>query len=582
MTRLFVALLALALCLHPGFVAPVAAQQQLLDYKSIHHPVVDDEAMVVSQNALSSEIGARMLAEGGNAVDAAVATGFALAVTLPRAGNLGGGGFMLVYLAKEDRVVAIDYRSAAPAAAANPDLYLDAEGNRMNNADKGHMAAAVPGTVAGLKLAHERWGVLPWEQVVRPAAELAREGIIVTRDLSEALRWGRSRLESSDAAIAAYFKPGGAPYSYGERLVQSDLAWTLDRIANHGADDFYRGQIAQRFVTDMQANGGLIATQDLAAYKAKLRSPIATDYRGYRVVTMPPASSGGVALLEMLNMLEPFDLKQMGHNSASSIHILAEVMKRAYADRRKSMGDPDFVENPTQLLISKAYALRRIEDISREHSSPAEAVAPYDPLAVQSEDTTHYSVADKYGNIVSNTYTLGSSFGSGVVVKGTGVLLDNQIRNFSLRVGVPGATFSNSVMNRIEPGKRMLSSMTPTIVFREGKPFMAVGSPGGSTIINTVLQIIVNVVDHDMNIAEATFAPRLHQNWRPSELEIERGFNPDTLAILRDMGHEIEVRDTIGSAQTLLLEDGLIHAAADPRRPGSGAIGVANSRVFAR
>ena len=574
-------LAALALCFGPGALAPAAAQQQLLDYKTIHHPVVDDEAMVVSQNALSSEIGARILAQGGNAVDAAVATGFALAVTLPRAGNLGGSGFMLIYLAEQDQLVAIDYRSAAPAAAANPALYLDAQGNRMENADKGHIAAGVPGTVAGLKLAHERWGSLPWEQVVRPAEEIARNGIIVTRDLSEALRWGRKRLESSEAAVSAFFKPDGSPYLYGERLVQKDLAWTLDRIATHGAKDFYTGEIAKRFVADMQANGGLITANDLASYEAKLRSPIATDYRGYRVVTMPPASSGGVALLEMLNMLERFDLKQMGHNSSSTIHVMSEVMKLAFADRRKSMGDPDFVENPVRRLISKDYAQDRVKGISRKRSTPPEAISPYDPLARESEDTTHYSIADKDGNIVSNTYTLGSSFGSGVVIEGAGFLLDNQIRNFSLRVDVPGATFSNSRMNAIAPGKRMLSSMTPAIVFREGEPYLVVGSPGGSTIINTVLQIILNVVDHDMNLAEATYAPRFHQNWKPSELAIERGFNADSLEILRAMGHKIEVRDTIGSAQTIMLEDGKVMGAPDPRRPGSGATGVGNMRVRA-
>lgn len=578
MKRFFAALIAAALGLGPLLSAPAAAQQQLLDYKTIHHPVIDDEAMVVSQNALASEIGARVLARGGNAVDAAVATGFALAVTLPRAGNLGGSGFMLVYLAEQGEVFAIDYRSAAPAAA-NPALFLDAEGNRLDNADKGHMAAGVPGTVAGLKLAHERWGALPWEDVVRPAAELARKGIVVTRDLSEALRWGRGRLESSEAAIAAYFKPDGSPYRYGERLVQADLGWTLDRIATHGAEDFYRGEIAQRFVADMRAKGGLITAADLAAYEARLRRPIATDYRGLRVVTMPPASSGGVALLEMLNMLEAYDLGAMGHNSAASVHLLSEVMKLGFADRRRSMGDPDFVTNPVATLISKAYAKERAKGIALDRATPPEAIAPFDPMAGESEDTTHYSIADKHGNIVSNTYTLGSSFGSGVVVAGTGVLLDNQIRNFSLRVDVPGATWSNSPMNAIAPGKRMLSSMTPAIVFREGKPYLVVGSPGGSTIINTVLQIILNVVDHDMNIAEATYAPRLHQNWRPSELEIERGFNADTLAILRGMGHEIELRDTIGSAQTLMLDGGQILAAPDPRRPGSGASGVGALRM---
>lgn len=580
MKHIATALVLLALTVSPIVHAPVAAQQELLDYDSIHHPVYDREGMVVSQNELASRIGADILAKGGNAVDAAVATAFALAVTLPRAGNLGGGGFMLVYLAEERRTVAIDYRSAAPAAA-EADMFLDRLGDRMDNADAGHMAAGVPGTVAGLALAHERWGTLPWEDVVRPAAELAENGIVVTRDLSEALRWGRRRLENSDAAIAAFFKPDGTPYMFGERLVQPELAWTLDRIATSGPEDFYRGEIAERIVADMEANGGLVAASDLASYQARLREPISTTYRGLEVVTMPPASSGGVALLEMLNMLERFNLREMGHNSASTVHILAEAMKLAYADRRISMGDPDFVENPVELLTSKPYAAERARQISRERSTPPEAISPFDPLAYESPDTTHFSVADRNGNIVSNTYTLGSSFGSGALVEGAGFLLDNQIKNFSLRVDVPGATFSNSEMNRIEPGKRMLSSMTPTIVFREGEPYLVVGSPGGSSIINTVLQIILNVADHDMNIAEATFAPRLHQNWRPDELELEPGFNLDSLRILEVLGHEIEFRNTIGSAQTIMIEDDLLMGAADPRRPGSAAIGVENSRVFA-
>ncbi len=578
MKTILAAFTALALCVSPVAYAPAAAQQELLDYDTIHHPVVDDEAMVVSQNELASRIGARIMARGGNAVDAAVATAFALSVTLPRAGNLGGGGFMLVYLANEKRTVAIDYRSAAPAAA-EAKLFLDRKGNREDNADRGHMASGVPGTVAGLKLAHERWGSLPWEEVVRPAADLARDGIVVTRDLSEALRWGRKRLSNSDAAISTFFKPDGTPYRYGERLKQPELAWTLDRIASMGAEDFYSGEIADRIVADMEAHGGLIAKADLQAYEAKIREPISTTYRGLNVVTMPPASSGGVALLEMLNMLERFNLKEMGHNSASTVHVLSETMKLAYADRRQSMGDPDFVQNPVEVLISKAYAQERAKQISRERSSPPEAISPFDPMAYESPDTTHFSVVDKQGNIVSNTYTLGSSFGSGVVVEGAGFLLDNQIKHFALRVDVPGATFSNSERNRIEPGKRMLSSMTPTIVFRDDQPYLVVGSPGGSTIINTVLQIILNVADHDMNIAEATFAPRMHQNWKPSELEIEPGFNVDALRVLQSLGHKIEERDTIGSAQTIMIENGQILGAADPRRPGSAAIGVGNLRL---
>lgn len=578
MKRLASALAIIALTLTPLAHAPLAAQQ-LLDYDTIHHPVVDEQGMVVSQNELASRIGAEVLADGGNAIDAAVATAFALAVTLPRAGNLGGGGFMLVYLAQERRTMAIDYRSAAPAAA-KADMFLDRKGGRKDNADAGHMAAAVPGTVAGLKLAHERWGSLPWERVVRPAEKLARDGIIVTRDLSEALRWGRKRLASSQAAVATFFKPDGSPYMFGERLRQPDLAWTLDRIATAGADDFYRGEIAKRIVADMERRGGLISAGDLAAYQAKLRDPISTDYRGLQVVTMPPASSGGVTLLEMLNMLEQFNLKEMGHNTAATVHIMAETMKLGYADRRMSMGDPDFVKNPVELLISKPYARQRATRISRERSTLPEAISPFDPMAFESPDTTHFSIADGQGNLVSNTYTLGSSFGSGALVEGAGFLLDNQIKNFSLRVNVPGATFSNSEMNKMEPGKRMLSSMTPTFVFRAGEPYLVVGSPGGSSIINTVLQIVLNVADHDMNIAEATFAPRLHQNWKPARLEMEPGFNLDSLRILRSLGHDIKSRDTIGSAQTIMIDKGLIMGAADPRRPGSAAIGAGNIHTF--
>ncbi len=578
MKTILAAFTALTLCVSPMAYAPLAAQPELLDYATIHHPVVDDEAMVVSQNELASRIGARIMLQGGNAVDAAVATAFALSVTLPRAGNLGGGGFMLVYLADEKRTVAIDYRTAAPAGA-EARLFLDRKGKREDNADRGYMASGVPGTVAGLKLAHERWGSLPWAEVVRPAADLARDGIVVTRDLSEALRWGRKRLSNSDAAISTFFKPDGTPYMYGDRLKQPELAWTLDRIANVGAADFYNGEIADRIVADMEAHDGLISKADLQSYEAKIREPISTTYRGLQVVTMPPASSGGVALLEMLNMLERFNLREMGHNSASTVHIMSEAMKLAYADRRMSMGDPDFVTNPVDVLISKAYAQERAKLISRERSTPPEAISPFDPMANESPDTTHFSVVDKQGNVVSNTYTLGSSFGSGVLVDGAGFLLDNQIKNFSLRVDVPGATFSNSEMNRIEPGKRMLSSMTPTIVFRDDQPYMVVGSPGGSTIINTVLQIISNVADHGMNIADATYAPRLHQNWKPSELEIEPGFNFDSIRVLQSLGHEIKVRDTIGSAQTIMIDDGQVMGAADPRRPGAGAVGVANLRI---
>jgi gamma-glutamyltranspeptidase/glutathione hydrolase len=579
--RLAAALASAVLITAAAAPMPAEAQSTLLDYDTIKHPVVDREGMVVSQNEIASHVGAEILARGGNAVDAAVATAMALAVTLPRAGNIGGSGFMLVHIAGEDRTIAIDYRSAAPASATK-EMFLDRRGRENRAADFGHRAAAVPGTVAGLALAHERYGSLPWAELVRPAQALAAEGIVVSRDLSEALRWGRSRLESSDAAIDTFFKADGTPYMFGEVLVQPELAWTLGRLADQGPEDFYTGEIARRIVADMEARGGLITLEDLAGYEAKVREPLRTTYRGLDVLTMPPSSSGGVALIEMLNILEHFDLAGMGPNSAASLHTLSEVMKLAYADRTRYWGDPDFVENPVTGVTSKAYAAERARLVPFDRATPPPEIAPGDPLAYESPDTTHFSVVDRHGNVVSNTYTLGSSFGSGAVVDGAGFLLDNQMKNFALRYQVPDVRgMSANEANRLEPGKRMTSSMTPTIVFREGEPWLVTGTPGGSTIINTVLQVIVNVVDHGMNIAEATEAPRIHQNWRPSELEVEPGISIDTLRMLGGLGHEIELSQTIGSAQSILIEDGELRGAADPRRPDSRAVGVENLRVLA-
>ncbi len=568
-----------ALCaatLLPAATGAAAAQSSLLDYGSIVHPVVDEDGMVVSQNEIASRVGAEILAAGGNAVDAAIATGFALAVTLPRAGNLGGSGYMLVYIAEEDRVLALDYRSAAPAAAT-VEMFLDRRGRINDAANYGHRAAAVPGTVAGFAAVHERYGVLPWADLIAPAMSLAQDGIVVSRDLSEALQWGERRLSSSDAARSAFFHADGSPYRFGERLVQPDLAWTLQRLMTAGPRDFYEGEIAQRIVADMERNGGLISMEDLAAYEAQWREPIRTTYRGHEVVTMPPSSSGGIALLQMLNMLEHFNLSAMGENSAATLHTLSEVMQLAYADRTQYLGDPDYVQVPVETLISKAYAEERVSHVSRTSASPASAVSPGDPLAFESPDTTHFSVADSAGNVVSNTYTLGSSFGSGALVEGAGFLLDNQMKNFALRSHLNDVRgMQSNVANRLEPGKRMTSSMTPTIVFRDGEPYLVVGTPGGSTIINTVLQVILNVIDHDMNIAEAVQAPRIHQNWYPDELEVEPGLSIDTLRLLGSLGHEIEFSDTIGSAQCIRIADGVFEGAADPRRPDARAAGVRN------
>lgn len=543
---------------------PAFAQtQQLLDYDAIHSPVLGERGMVVSQSGPASEVGAEMLRKGGNAVDAAVATAFALAVTLPRAGNLGGDGFMLVYMADTKKTVAIDYRGTAPLATTL-DFYRDEDGKLSEKARRGHTAAGVPGTVAGLWHAHQKFGKLPWADVVAPAVKLADEGWVLTYDEAFATEWARDRLAVTKASLGFFFKPDGTAYKGGELFRQPDLAWTLREIQQHGADAFYRGAVARKIAADMKAHGALMTLEDLAAYKAIEREPISTTYRGATVVTMPPPSGGGVAVLEMLNMLETFDLKAAKQGSAESTHLMAEAMKLAYADRTTFLGDPDFSKLPTRGLISKAYGAERAKLIRRDRAMDPPDLSPGDPWRYEGPNTTHFSVADSAGNVVSNTYTLGSSYGSGAAIAGAGFLLNDQMRNFSLR--------AEAQANAMAPGKRMMSTMAPTIVFKDGKPWLVTGSPGGSTILNTILQMIVNVVDHGLNVAEATHVPRIHQQWKPGDLEVEPGFNPDTIALLKAKGHDVEVEDTQGSAQSIQIENGRFLGAADPRRPGALAV----------
>ena len=556
--------------------APVAQAQsqrrQLLEYPSIHHPVVGERGMVVTQNAIATEVGTEILRKGGNAVDAAVAVGFALAVTLPRAGNIGGDGFMLVHMAGPGETIVIDFRSVAPAAA-RLEMFVDKKGEESPLASRGYRASAVPGTVAGLELAHRRYGKLPWKDVVTPARRLAAEGIVLTPDEAFVFSWARERMTESVAGQRTFYKPGGELYRAGEVLKQPDLAWSLGQIADNGADAFYRGEIARRFAADMKAHRGLITLEDLAAYRPVVREPLVGTYRGYTVATTPPASSGGATLLQMLNTLESFDLKALGGaGSSGALHVMAEAMKLAYADRYRHLGDTDFVKVPLKGFISKAYGAQQASRIDVNRAKPAKAFGAGDPWKFESPSTTHYSIADAAGNAVSTTYTLGADFGSGVMVEGTGFVLNNQMNNYSHEQAVEAARKSGAMPpNAMAPGKRMLSTMMPTLVFKDGKPWLVTGTPGGSTIIDTVLQVIVNVIDFDLNVAEATHQPRIFQA-ATDTLEVEPNFNPDTVAALRAKGHPVKAAETMGSAQSIMIDKGLFLGAADPRRPGALAV----------
>lgn len=556
--------------------APVAQAQsqrrQLLEYPSIHHPVVGERGMVVTQNAIASEVGAEILRKGGNAVDAAVAVGFALAVTLPRAGNIGGDGFMLVHTAATRETVVIDFRSVAPAAA-RLEMFVDKKGEESPQASRGYRASAVPGTVAGLELAHRRYGKLSWKDVVTPARRLAAEGIVLTPDEAFVFSWARERMTESVAGQRTFYKPGGELYRAGEVLKQPDLAWSLGQIADHGADAFYKGEIARRFAADMKAHKGLITLEDLAAYKPVVREPLMGTYRGYTVATTPPASSGGATLLQMLNILESFDLKALGGSGSSgALHVMAEAMKLAYADRYRHLGDTDFVKVPLKGFTSKAYGAQQASRIDVNQAKSAKALGAGDPWKYESPSTTHFSIADSAGNAVSTTYTLGADFGSGVMVEGTGFVLNNQMNNYSHEQAVEAARKGRaSPPNAMAPGKRMLSTMMPTLVFKDGKPWLVTGTPGGSTIIDTVLQVIVNVIDFDLNIAEATHQPRIFQA-ATDTLEVEPNFNPDTIAAFRARGHSVKAAETMGSAQSIMIDKGFFLGAADPRRPGALAV----------
>ncbi len=542
----------------------------IIDHKSIFHPVVGRQGMVASQEALASQVGLEILAKGGNAVDAAVGVGFALAVTLPKAGNLGGGGFMLVHLAESGKTLALDYREMAPGRAGK-DMFLDSKGDVDPHLSRNtFQSAGVPGTVAGLIHALEEYGTLSIKDVVAPAIKLADEGFVISHELAAELESRRKQLSRSEAGRKIFFKPDGSAFKAGERLIQKDLAWSLKMIAKNGEDAFYRGSIADKFVADSKRHKGLIDADDLNNYHVAERKPVTGEYRGMTVVSMPPPSSGGVHVQQMLNVLKNYDLKKMGHNSADYLHVLAESMKYAYADRSEYLGDTDFVDVPIKELVSAPYTQKIAAKISLARARPSDEIKPGSEQPFESHDTTHYSVADKHGNVVSNTYTLNFSYGSGIVIEGTGILLNNEMDDFSAKPGVPNAFgLLGGEANAIEPRKRPLSAMTPVIVLKEDKPFLVLGSPGGSKIINVVLQVILNVIDHGMNIAEASSVPRIHHQWFPDVLNVERGISLDTLRLLEQKGHKIHTTRVLGSTQSILLNDEKMYGSSDPRRPGA-------------
>lgn len=543
---------------------PAAAEASyILDYDAIHHPVMGRKGMVVSQNQLASEVGAEILRKGGNAVDAAVATGLALAVTLPRAGNLGGGGFMLLHLAKEKKTLAIDYYGQAPAAT-DASLLSGADGKLDTAKRYSFKAVAIPGTVKGFYEVHRQYGKLPWRDLVEPSVKLAEKGITLTDDMVYALEVYRPALADDPGSMAAMYRPGGAGYAAGERMRQPDLAWSLRQIRDGGADAFYRGELGRRVVAGVQAGGGVLAMADLAAYQIRIQEPLWCDYRGVPVAYMPPPAAG-VLLCELMNVVERYPMAEYGQNSVQSLHVVAEAGKLVFADRARFMGGYPQYQPPVGGLSSKAYAAERAKLIDLK-TAMAKQASPGDPLTYESRDTTHFSVADAEGNVVSNTFTLGSSFGAHVVAPGTGFFLNDAMANFNWSNREPA--------NAPEPGKRVVSTITPIVAFKDGAPWLVSGTPGGTRIISAMAQLLVNVIDHRLNIAEATQRPRIFQAASDTPVEFEPGFPVDMLRMMEAMGHKTKPALTMGSTQSIMIEDKAFEGAADTRRPDAGVAPV--------
>lgn len=528
--------------------------------------------MIVTGQDLATRAGLYVLKKGGNAVDAAVTAAFVMAVTLPRAGNIGGGGFMLIYSAKTKEVAALDFWQKAPARASH-DMYIGPDGKADQKLSRfSYIAVAVPGTVAGLAAALKKYGTISLGRALVPAIRLAEEGYVLNEMQAADLKSYEYILKPYPSSVKIFFKPGGSVYGTGELFVQKDLGRTLREIARKGPDAFYRGSIAETIDRQMKANGGILTKEDLAAYAPVFRKPLQGSYRGHRIFTMPPPSYGGTSILQILNILEGYDLKACGHNSAAALHLLSEAMKRALADAAQYIGDPDMVKVPAAGITSKAYARDLRKSIDPGRSTPSVQIRPGDAPGYEKESTTHFSVVDREGNAVSCTFTLNGNFGSGIVVDGAGFLLNNEMDNFNTHPGKadPGGPVETEA-NAIAPNKRMTTGMAPTIVMKDGRPFIVTGSPGSSRIISTIVQVITNVVDYDMNIQEAVNAPKAHNEWLPDELRIEKGISPDSVRILGQMGHKVVTGDPMGAATSVLIDPkkGTRFGAPDPRREGT-------------
>ena len=557
--------LPLVLCL--ALVAPAVAPVQ-----ATRQPVRARRGMVVAMESIATDVGVNVLQQGGNAVDAAVAVGFALAVTHPFAGNIGGGGYMLVRMA-DGRSTFIDFRERAPEKSTRT-MYLDAQGNPTKDSIEGWRSSGVPGSVRGFEMANAQFGTRTWAQNLQPAVDLAVKGYPVSYALAEGLKG--SRALANDPESRRIFQRDGKFFDVGETLTQPELGRTLQRIATSGPNEFYTGDTARRFADEMSKHGGIISAADLANYKAIARTPLQGTYKGYTVLTAPPSSSGGIALLEMLGILEGTGYEKAGAGSASAIHWEAEAMRRAYADRNEYIGDPDFIKNPIDGLLDKAYLSKLRATIDPVKATPSAQVKPGQPAGSEKMETTHYSVVDGQGNAVAVTYTLNGGYGNGITVPGLGFLLNNEMDDFTSKPGTPNMFgLVQGERNAIAPGKRPLSSMTPTILLKDGKLFMTVGAPGGSRISTAVLQVILNVVDFGMNVQDAIDAPRVHHQWMPDRLSLERAISPDTVDLLKSRGYDVDYNAGVVLAQTaaIVSDGGWLQGGSDGRSAAGKAAG---------
>ena len=540
----------------------------IFNSKAIVHPEVGENGMVVSQHYLATNVGHSILEEGGNAYDASIAVAFALAVVLPRAGNIGGGGFMIMFDETSQQSYSIDYREVAPEAATK-NMFLSSDGSvNKIKARQGVLSIGVPGTVYGMWEVHKKFGSLPWSKLLAPAIQLAEDGFLVSPFMADALNRRYEKLGKYKDFNRIFYS--NYPVRMSQRLKQPNLANTLKIISVNGAKGFYEGEVAKKIDGFMKQNGGLITKKDLKNYRPIWRETLQGTFNEFEIVSMGPPSSGGIHVIQMLNILEPYPLESYGHNSAAYLHRVIESMKLAYADRSRYLGDPDQTVIPIEALISKDYAAERRELITPNQANTPDEIGPGNPVPNESPDTTHYSVADADGNVVANTYTLNFSFGSHIVVPGTGMLLNNEMDDFAAKAGAANAYgLVQGEANTIAPGRRPLSSMTPTLVFKDGQPWLAAGSPGGSLIITTVLQTLLNAMVFDMNIATAVAAPRVHNQWMPDRTLVEPGISADTQRVLEEWGHQLSpTRRTIGRSNSLMIDVGWMQGFADMRRPG--------------